>query len=134
MGAVSGWSDDNFVKLNQEKTELIWLGLKKSQPMIQISVGSEMIHSKNVSSKFLGAYFHSTLNTDNHANNVCRYTQRRLFNLRELIYIMEQSLRLKLAKTLVLSLLDSLSRIIYGSNQKTTTRVAPHTCPCQREV
>ena len=95
----------NRLKLNSDKTQVLWLGSKQRQSKIDtrtMTIGEHFIES-STSDKNLGVTFDNELGMDLHVNNIAR---RCFYLLRQLISI-RQSLTLYAAYILIHSFMSS---------------------------
>jgi hypothetical protein len=118
---IESWKQSNRLKLNTDKTEIMWLGTRHSHQRLQhahakhICLGdSEIKFSSTV--RNLGIVFDSELNLKAQANSVtksCFYQIRQLKSIRRLVSV-------DAAKTLVNSFISSrvdyCNSLYYGAN------------------
>ena len=116
---IKNWMAVNFLKLNDDKTEILLLGSKHSLsnvPSISVKVGELEITSQSFV-KNLGAYFDSTLSMENFVAQKCKtaaYYLRCISHIRK--YLDSDSTK-TLVHALVTSRLDYANSLLLGSNK-----------------
>jgi len=114
--AIDAWTTSNRLKVNAEKTQLIWLGMKQQRDKLSITELSLLSARVTFSSLVydLGFLLDSQLTTKDHVSALCRYCFRQLCQLR----LARSSLTPNTAKTLVhafvSSRLDYCNSWLYG--------------------
>ena len=122
---IKSWMGRNFLKVNNDKTELMFFSTKHRQHVgndIRVQVGSApaepAAHVKN-----LGVIFDKSLSMEQHINAVsrsCRYHLRNISRIRR--YLTDDSCR-TLVQSLVVSRLDYCNALLCGLPTKLTTRL-----------
>ena len=113
LAEIKTWMVNNYMKLNETKTELLVLGkshvLKKCELSVRLQFGSTEIlptECKGDSWKSLGVKFDETLNMERQINNVKRKCSWTMMNLRTIGRYLDEGIKLMLVKQLVISKLD----------------------------
>ena len=122
VSSIKCWMSENFLKLNEDKTEVLVIGSSEQRESIISRLGNLAEESKT-SVKNLGVIIDSELNFNTHINNV---TKIAFFHLRNIARIRDY-LSLDDAKTLihafVFSRLDYCNAILSGLPKKSTDRL-----------
>jgi hypothetical protein len=117
--AVSRWLSSNRLKLNPDKTQLIWLGTK--QRLARLNITSVRLHNGTVielstSVRNLGVIFDSEMSFAEHVNSTVRAC---FYQLRQLRFV-RRSLTPDCAKTLVhafvTSRVDYCNSLLHGAS------------------
>ena len=107
----------NRLKLNCEKTEILWLRSRYQQLMPNsiptVSVGISAVEPAN-GARNLGVHFDINLNMKQHINNVCRQCYFQLRQLRVIRKTLPQSVVKTLLHAFVSSRLDYCNSLFYG--------------------
>ncbi|KAJ8038157.1 hypothetical protein HOLleu_19156 [Holothuria leucospilota] len=113
---LRSWMKTSYLKLNDEKTELIVITSPYYRNMVQnaaIQVGSH-VSEANTSVRNLGIIFDSSLNMEKHVSAVCKSSYHHLHNIKSI----RKSLDNKTAETLihafVTSRLDCVNALLVG--------------------
>ena len=122
VSSIKHWMSENFLKLNEDKTEVLVIGSNEQRESIISRLGN-LGKECNTSVKNLGVIIDSELNFNTHINNV---TKIAFFHLRNIARIRDY-LSLDDAKTLihafVFSRLDYCNAILSGLPKKSTDRL-----------
>ena len=116
ISQVSSWMSENFLKLNEDKTEVMFLGSPNFLSKFKntaISVGMEHIQPSDVV-RNIGAYIDKHLNMDKHVNNICKGAWMHLRNIGKLRPFLDNSSCEKLVHAFVSSKIDSNNGLLYG--------------------
>ena len=114
---VRTWMADNFLKLNDEKTEVLFFGSKNLIANLDASpmtIGSEQIAPTDVA-KNIGAYMDKYLNMDTQVSQVCKGAWLHLRNIGKIRPYLTESCTEKLIHAFVSSKLDSNNGLLYGT-------------------
>ena len=121
LSSIKCWMSNNFLKLNEDKTEVLIIGSSDQRELMSHRLGSLAKGSTSV--KNLGVIIDADLNFNTHINNV---TKIAFFHLRNIARI-RAYLSLDDAKTLihafVFSRLDYCNALLSGLPKKTTDRL-----------
>jgi hypothetical protein len=117
---VEQWMKSNRLKLNCDKTEMLWLasryGFRSMATVPSVTVGNTVVQPAN-GARNLGCYFDRNLNMKQHITNVCRLCYFQLRQLR----VIRRTLPAEVLKTLlhafVSSRLDYCNSLFYGLPQ-----------------
>lgn len=113
---VRAWMACNFLKLNDEKTEFLLIGLPKQLAKIQkptITIGNCTIVPVE-SARNIGCIFDCNMNLEKHVNAVCRasYMQvRKIGKIRKCLSVKDTE---TLVHAFITSRLDQLNCLLYG--------------------
>ena len=122
LASIKCWMTENFLKLNEDKTEVLIIGSIEQKESIRSRLGNLTIGSNNTV-KNLGVFIDSELNFNAHISHV---TKTAFFHLRNIARIRDY-LSLDDAKTLihafVFSRLDYCNALLSGLPKKTTDRL-----------
>jgi hypothetical protein len=122
---VQLWMSSNLLKLNPEKTEVLFLGTPRNLRMIQdksLTVGNAKI-SGSQCLRNLGSYLDEHLSMINQVNLAVKsayLTIKSLYKIRQ--YLTPTALK-KVTQSLVLSRLDYMSILLMGSPNKITNKL-----------
>ena len=113
---VEKWMQNNFLKLNGDKTELIIFGspsgLRKIK-QISINVGDQTINTTQ-SVRNLGVIFDHLLNMNEHINSVTRIANMYMYNLARIRNYLTTSAAQTLVHAAITSRLDYANSLLYG--------------------
>ena len=114
---LEAWMASNRLKLNCEKTEILWLRSRHLQLMPSsipnVSVGASAVEPSD-GARNLGVYFDNNLNMKQHINNVCRQCYFQLRQLRVIRKTLTQPVVKTLLHAFVSSRLDYCNSLFYG--------------------
>ena len=112
---IKTWMTQNFLKLNDDKTEIMILKSQHSpkEPPTVFCLDNSNITSKG-DAKNLGFLFNSNLTLDMHINNVTRTCYMNLRNLGRIGSKLTQSIKIQLVHSCVHSFLDNYNAV-FGS-------------------
>ena len=139
LSQIKSWMDANFLKLNQEKTELIIFGTRqKLSMMTQFSInvtGTTIKPSLKV--RNLGVILDQTLSMKPHIDSICRSTYMHLRNISRIRKFLTEDATKSLIHSLVISRLDYGNVLLVGVSkeqihrlqriQNTACRIVTHT-------
>jgi len=117
VSEVEQWMNSNRLKLNCDKTEVLWLTSRKTICLVatapSVIVGNSVIQPSS-GARNLGVYFDRHLNMKQHINNVCKQCYFQLRQLR----VVRRSLPADVLKTLLHAFiscrLDYCNAMFYG--------------------
>ena len=122
LSNIKDWMSENFLKLNEDKTEVLIIGSNEQRELVRSRLGN-LGKECNTSVKSLGVIIDNDLNFKTHINHV---TKIAFFHLRNIARIRD-FLSLNDAKTLihafVFSRLDYCNAILSGLPKKETDRL-----------
>ena len=108
---------NNFLKLNEDKTELIVLrshdDISRSQ-QIMINIGGHDIGPSDNFPKNLGVIFDSTCSLSHHITKVCKSINYYLYSIGKVRKYMDMPTTEKMVNALVTSRLDYCNSLLYG--------------------
>ena len=121
LSGIKCWMSQNFLKLNEDKTEVLIVGSDEQRVLLKSKLGS--LAKDNTSVKNLGVILDTDLNFNTHIGHV---TKTAFFHLRNIARI-RAYVSLEDAKTLVhafvFSRLDYCNALFAGLPKKTTDRL-----------
>ena len=97
LAHVRHWMAHNFLKLNEEKTEIVVISNHKQLSVPSIKIGKKYF-GYVAKARNLGVYFDQTLNVENFVSNTCQVCYFQLQNIARI----RKYLDTHTAKTLVL--------------------------------
>ena len=113
---IRSWMAANFLRLNDDKTEVLVLGTKNAVSTvgdISLQIGSEQInsctHARNI-----GMIMDNTLNMQKHINSICKGAWFHLRNIGFIREYLDDSTCEKLIHAFVTSKLDFMNCLLYG--------------------
>jgi len=112
---IKDWMTSNFLRLNDDKTEMLLIGTKNMMTKLsQISLEMGDINIMSVSEvRNLGAMFDSTLNMKGHIDQVCRGSWFHLRRIGQIRNILDTDSTKKVIHAFVTSRLDNLNSLLY---------------------
>jgi hypothetical protein len=116
---IHTWMTDNFLKLNSDKTELLFFGSRNSLsklniPTIQINDCSII---PTTSARNLGAQFDNHMNMNNHVNSVCKSANFHIRNISSIRKYLNEGTTKHLVHTFVTSRIDYANSLLCGITQ-----------------
>jgi hypothetical protein len=113
---IRSWMAQNFLKLNDDKTEFMVLGtreqLKKLRPK-PVKIGNSSVEAVTTV-RNIGAYFDQTLNLKEHITKTCRAARFHLRNIGKIRQYLNKETTAMLVHAFVTSRLDNLNGLLYG--------------------
>jgi hypothetical protein len=113
LAEIKTWMVNNFMKLNEDKTELLVMGkpriLKEFNLDVSLQFGKEKIsptECKGDSWKSLGVKLDESFSMSRQINNVRQKCSWTMMNLRTIGYYLDEGVKLMMVKQLVISKLD----------------------------
>ena len=124
---IRAWMNKNFLKLNGDKTELLVITTKQSQPTTDISIliGDDIISpaSKDEPPRNLGVIFDSTLSLANHIAKVVKSVNFSLYNIGKIRKYLDKPTCGMLINGLIMSRLDNCNALLVGATQKSVKQL-----------
>ena len=120
IAEIREWMAQNFLKLNDDKTEFLILGTPKSLqkfPNPVLHIGDSEIHPTDCA-RNIGAIFDSTMSMEKHVDTVCKsawYHLRRIGLIRKYL---DTAATKTLVHAFITSKLDNLNSLLYGLPDK----------------
>ncbi len=139
MVEVKQWMVKNMLKLNDDKTEVIFIGTRQQRSKIDIPHininGSDIVPTSTV--RNLGVMFDSEMSMKAHVSSINRSAYPQLKNLRAIKPFLDMEAENTAAHAFVTSHLDAGNYILYGiaqgqfqhiqRTQNTTSRIITNT-------
>ena len=108
---IRHWMHQNFLKLNDDKSETIVIGHKDTH-VNPVSIGStSIVPSKTV--RNLGVYFDSSLNLKTHVSNICKTTNFHLYNIGKIRPFINFDTTKMLINAFFMSRIDYCNSLLY---------------------
>ena len=126
---IKQWMIDNFMKLNEDKTEFLLLGSRKSSVLetsLSLDVDGVMINNMKCEKgvgKSLGVMLDSHMDMARQVAEVRKACTWKLSNMYLIRRYLTEDLRIMLVKTLVLSKLDYCNALYAGLPKKLTNKL-----------
>jgi len=120
---IKEWMAKNFLKLNDDKTELILMRkhtLKESELVIRI--GDHEV-TPSTEARNLGVIFDSICNMEKQVSAVCRSAFYQIWNIGSIRRYLDQQATATLIHALVTSRLDYCNSLLFGINKKLVKRL-----------
>ena len=117
--------NQNMLKLNAEKTEMIVFSPKKHLSQVadlSIKVGTSEVESKTTV-RNLGAFLDSQMNMESHINNVCRSCYTQLRQISHIRGYLNMNTTKTLVNSLVTSRLDYCNSLLFGLPKKSLNKL-----------
>ena len=121
--------NDNFLKLNDDKTELLIITTREELSKmsdISIKVGDQLISPSDDRPKNLGLIFDSTCCLDVYIANLCRSVNFNLYSVGKIKKYIDGPTAEKMTNSTVTSRLDYCNSLLYGTKQSHIDR--PQCC------
>ena len=125
MKNVHSWMNKNFLKLNPEKTEIIFLyppHLKKVPKLNGVFVNDNCIRFSN-KVKLLGVHIDNELNFDHHVSTVVSSCMFHLKNISKIKRFLKTDELKKLVHAFMSSKLDYCNSLLYGINASSLSKL-----------
>ena len=113
---VRTWMAYNFLRLNDDKTEVLVIGSKsmlEKLPVKLLSVGNDNIKISK-SARNIGAFFDSSLSMSNQVNHICKNAWHHLRYLGQIRQYLDTNSAKTLMHSYVSSRLDTFNSLLYG--------------------
>jgi hypothetical protein len=111
------WMSSNFLKLNEEKTEVLFIQSKHSKQSVHqsqtMNIGNAAVEVTQ-SARNLGVIFYSSLDMDKHVNNVCKRAFFEIRNISRIRKYLNDKAAVTLVHSFVTSKLDYCNALLYG--------------------
>ena len=120
ISEIRKWMADNFLKLNDDKTEFLILGTNKrfqkfTKP--EIHIGDTAIKPAN-QARNIGAIFDSTMSMEKHVHTICQSAWYQLKRIGSIRKYLDLSSTKTLVHAFVTSKFDYLNSLLYGLPDK----------------
>ena len=125
MKQISSWMNSYFLKLNPNKTEIIFLCPPQLNDVPQLHgvfIDNQCIRFSN-RVKFLSVHFDQNLNFEHHISEISSICHYHLNNIAKIKRYLSQSDTLKLMHAFITSKLDYCNCIFYGLNNYTSSKL-----------
>ena len=112
---IKNWMTEFFLKLNEDKTQLLVIPSKKTVNPIDISVTFNGSQSESLNeAKNLGVYFDNNSNMSKQVKHIVSTGYYHLRNLWSIGSMLPKELKIKLVHSFVLSRIDYCNSCLYG--------------------
>ena len=126
MKDIKEWMSVHFLKLNDSKTEVLFIGPKSQKSsttlMPPVTIDEKVIVPSSFG-KTLGVYFDTHMKLEKYISETCKICYLRLRNLRMLGPKLSRKLKVQLVTSLILSKLDYCNNILYGCTASMISRL-----------
>ena len=115
---IKEWMQVNFLKLNEDKTQLLVIPSKKTFNVVDLNVqfnGNEL--ESLADAKNLGVYFDNNLNMNKQIKHLCSTGYSSLRNLWAIGGMLSKELKTQLVHSFILSHIDYCNICLYGINK-----------------
>ena len=112
------WMNDNFLKLNDDKTELLIITTREELSKISdisIKVGDQLISPSDDPPRNLGVIFDSTCCLDAHIAKLCRSINFNLYSVGKIRKYLDGPTAEKMINATITSRLDYCNSLLYGA-------------------
>ncbi len=116
INEIRSWMGNHFLKLNDEKTELLILSSKATRHTLSppsLKIGDCTIEP-STKARNLGVIFDSTLSLEDHVNSICRKSHFILRNISLVRKYVTSEVAATLIQALVISKIDYCNSLLYG--------------------
>lgn len=113
---IKSWSEENFLVLNESKTEIlhVFSNFSRNVPSSpEVRVGNSTILSKG-QVKDLGAFFDNHMNMNSHVSHICSSASFALRNIGKIRKYLDRPTTERLVHAFVSSRLDSCNSLLFG--------------------
>ena len=117
---VKYWMNDNFLKLNLSKTQVIFFGRKNGFSLFSVNMSLEekiFYSDENMTVETLGIILDSKLSLQAQVANVVKSSYFNLKKLQQIRHCLNTDTRLLLVKSFVISKLDYCNMLLINSSQ-----------------
>ncbi|KAK6179717.1 hypothetical protein SNE40_012018 [Patella caerulea] len=126
IDSIKVWMSQNFLKLNDDKTEYLVIGskfkLSKLDGDLSVRVGKSTI-SQSKSARNIGAIFDSNMNMECQINNICKTGYFHLRNIGKIKKYISIDATKSLIQALVISRLDNFNSLLSGVPKKSLDKL-----------
>ena len=124
---IRSWMRQNFLKLNDEKTEFLLFGSRQqlskvSLPFTCITIGDSQI-TPSSQARNVGVIFDSTMTLKPHISNIVRVSSFHIRNISRIRKYLNQSAAEQIIHAFVTSRLDNGNALFYGLPQNQISRL-----------
>ena len=119
ISKIRKWMADNFLKLNDDKTEFLILRSKHNLKKLKtplLHIGTSEIEPTD-SARNIGAIFDTTMSMEKHVDSICKsawYNLRKIGSIRKYL---DTTATKTLVHAFIISRLDNLNSLLYGLPQ-----------------
>ena len=122
---IRSWMRQNFLKLNDEKTEVLLFGSRQQLSKVClpfITIGDSQI-TPSSQARNLGVIFDSTMTLKRHISNIVRVSSFHIRNISRIRKYLNQSAAEQIIHAFVTSRLDNGNALLYGLPQNQISRL-----------
>jgi hypothetical protein len=110
---IGNWMTENFLKLNEEKTEVLIVHRQAESPIDTMSIGGSNISASHAV-KNLGVTMDTTMMLEQHVQNTCRNAFAEIRNIGRIRKYLDEKTTATLVNAYVISKLDYCNSLLYG--------------------
>jgi hypothetical protein len=112
---IKSWSISNYLKLNEDKTEVMHISscFRTTTPVSSINIDDISVDTVS-NARNLGIIFENNLKLDTHVNNICRAASFALYKIGKIRQYLDMSTTEKLIHAFVSCRLDNCNSLLYG--------------------
>jgi hypothetical protein len=124
--AIAGWMGSNRLKLNPDKTQIIWLGSRHQLAAVQVvplRLHDGTIIAPSTSVRNLGVMLDCELSMAEHVNSIVRSCFYQLRQLRFVRHSLSEGTARMLVHAFVASRVDYCNSLLHGASQQTIRRL-----------
>ena len=126
IAAIDAWMNANRLKMNPDKTQVIWLGSKQQLAAVNITplhLHDGTVITPSTSVKSLGVTFDSELTMAEHVNNVARSCFVHLRQLRFIRHSLTHESAKLLIHAFISSRVDYCNSVMYGATRQVARKL-----------
>ena len=116
IAEVRAWMANHFLKLNDNKTEVLIIGSRSNIAKLNdssLTIGKEHIKPSD-SARNIGAWFDKEMSMNEHVSHICKGAWFQLNQIAQIRQYLDNATSAKLIHSFVTSRLDSFNSLLYG--------------------
>ena len=125
IAEIREWMKQNFLKLNDTKTEFLILGSRYNLPLddqVLLTIGNDKI-KPTLKARNIGAIFDIHMNLHNHVTNIIRSCNSHIRDISKIRKYLSEDSTKRLVQAYVISRLDNLNSLLAGICQTEIDRL-----------
>ena len=133
---IKSWMTQNFLKLNEDKTELLIITSKQQLSKItSITINLEgAVIEPNSSARNLGVIFDSTFNMEQQVNTICKKSYWQIHQIGQIRKFLDKNSAKMIVNALITSRLDYCNSLLSGISQHHLKRLQRIQNTCARII